>query len=162
MEDKEMKLPNVDEVVGDTTSFGRKFRGRDGTGTYSYTETGLELGAHWEARKTEALKNEGTRLNKGKLRWQNVPLWMFEEVIRAGQFGERKYGTYNFLKGLKVNECLDSMKRHASEFENPNKPDIDSESGVHHLGCVAWNAIVALYMVQNRPDLDDRYKGDLK
>lgn len=101
---------------------------------------------------------KGKRYNKGKLRWRNFPLFLIEPLIAVGHYGEQKYGeTYNFLKGMSMNDSLDSMKRHLNAFEDPYQSDTD-ESGISHLGHIAWNALVALYMLKHRPDLDDRYK----
>lgn len=71
-----------------------------------------------------------------------------------------KYETFNFLKGQTVLNCMDSLHRHLDEFIDPNKPDIDPDDGCHVLAKIAWNALVALYMIKTRPELDDRYKGD--
>lgn len=101
----------------------------------------------------------GKRFNKGKLRWRNFPRFLVRPLIRVGQFGESKYTTFNFLKGLPTLDTLDSLERHLDKFLDPNQPDVDEESGCHHLAHVAWNALVALYMLETRPDLDDRYKG---
>lgn len=104
----------------------------------------------------------GNRFNNGKLRWRNFPLFIIRPLIEVGQKGEEKYGTYNFLKGQTVNNCLDSLMRHLDSFTDPDQSDNDPESGVSHLGHIAWNALVAAYMIKMRPDLDDRYKGELK
>jgi hypothetical protein len=101
---------------------------------------------------------QGNRFNNGKLRWRNFPLFLIRPLVEVGQQGEAKYGTYNFLKGLTVNDTLDSLKRHLDKFEDPSQSDIDEETNVNHLASVAWNALVALYMIKTRPDLDDRYK----
>ena len=106
------------------------------------------------------MKKLGKRYNKGKLRWRNVPLFLFRPIIKVGEFGESKYDTFNFLKGLPVNDILDSMKRHLDKFEDPEQSDYDEESKCHHLAHVAWNALVAVYVLYSRPELDDRYKGD--
>lgn len=103
-------------------------------------------------------KKTGNRFNQGKLRWQNVPMFLMEPLIDVGQRGEKKYGTYNFLNGLLINETLDSLKRHLTSFESPYESDFDDESKLNHLSHVAWNALVALHMHKHRPDLDDRYK----
>lgn len=102
--------------------------------------------------------SQGNRFNTGKLRWRNFPLFLIRPLIEVGQQGEEKYGTYNFLKGLTVNDSLDSLKRHLDSFEDPTRDDEDAESKVNHLAHVAWNALVALYMIKTRPDLDDRFK----
>jgi hypothetical protein len=79
-------------------------------------------------------------------------------MIQVGHFGEGKYTTFNFLKGLPLNDTMDSLKRHLDKFEDPSQPDIDEESGCHHLAHIAWNSLVALYHITTRPELDDRYK----
>lgn len=101
----------------------------------------------------------GTRYNQGKLRWRNIPMFMLRGLVDVGQFGEEKYDTYNFLKGLSVSDTLDSGFRHLDAFLDPNQSDYDIESGLPHIDHACWNFIVAAYMVKNRPDLDDRYKG---
>lgn len=101
--------------------------------------------------------NLGARFNEGKLRWRNFPLFLIKPLMEVAQFGESKYDTYNFLKGGSQNQYLDCIKRHLEQFESPFEPDNDPESGVNHLAHVAWNALVAAYMLKYRPELDDRY-----
>jgi len=104
----------------------------------------------------------GNRFNDDKVRWRNFPLWLLEDLMKVGAKGEYKYGTYNFLKGLYINDTLDSLKRHLMKFESPYLPDIDDESGLNHLYHIAWNALVAAHMMRTRPELDDRYKLEEK
>lgn len=103
----------------------------------------------------------GTRHNEGKLRWRNFPMFLMAPLIEVGAAGERKYDTYNFLKGLPVSDSLDSLKRHLMKVEDPSYPDLDEETKCHELAHVAWNALVALHNIKTRPDLDDRYKIQL-
>lgn len=112
-----------------------------------------------DATKSESPKL-GERKNSNKLRWRNVPMFLFEDVIKVGQFGESKYSTFNYLKGMSINTSLDCLKRHLTQFESPYEADDDAESMQNHLAHVAWNAIVALHMLKTRPELDDRYKGE--
>lgn len=105
-----------------------------------------------------AKKKLALRYNQGKLRWQNVPLFLFEDVIRVGQHGEQKYTTYNYMTGFPLTELLDSLKRHLNSFESPYEKDEDPESGINHLASVAWNAIVALNQMKHMKHLDNRYK----
>lgn len=102
----------------------------------------------------------GERKNQNKLRWRNFPKFLIRPLIEVAHFGETKYTTFNFLKGQTVLDCMDSADRHMDKFIDPNQPDIDPESGCHHLAHCAWNCLVALYMIKTRPDLDDRYKGE--
>jgi hypothetical protein len=105
-------------------------------------------------------KKVGLRFNESKLRWRNFPLFLIRPLIEVGMKGETKYGTYNFLKGQSVRNCMDSLLRHYDAFEDPMQDDNDEESKVSHLAHIAWNALVALYMIKTRPDLDDRYRGE--
>jgi len=100
----------------------------------------------------------GNRFNKNKLRWRNFPLFLVRPLVEIGHEGENKYGTYNFLKGLSVSDTLDSLHRHLDAVMDPTQDDIDEEMQVHHLAAVAWNALVALYHIKTRPELDDRFK----
>lgn len=107
------------------------------------------------------MSNQGHRDNKSKTRWRNVPMFLFEPVIKVGEFGEKKYATYNYMKGLSINDTLDALKRHLMKFESPYESDNDvGESEQSHLAHIAWNALIALHMLNTRPDLDDRYKGE--
>lgn len=116
-----------------------------------------------------AKKKIGSRINANKPRWRNVPLFIMEPLVHVGAAAEKwdgnpkgKYETYNFLEGQDVDNCLDAAKRHLMKAESPYWSDIDEELNVHHLACVAWNCLVALHNIQTRPDLDNRYKTQLK
>lgn len=100
----------------------------------------------------------GNRNNKGKLRWRNIPPFLIKPLVEVGQMGELKYGTYNFLNGLMLNDTMDSLQRHLDAFLDPAQSDIDEESGLNHLAHISWNALVALYHLNTRPELDDRFK----
>lgn len=107
----------------------------------------------------------GERKNANKLRWRNLPMFLIRPMVEVGAKAEKhegnpegKYETFNFLKGLRALDTIDSLKRHLDKFEDPTEPDIDEESKCHHLAHIAWNALVLLYMIKTRPELDDRWK----
>lgn len=104
-------------------------------------------------------KQLGMRFNKNKLRWSTFPKFLIKPVIEVAHFGATKYDDFNFLKGLPVLDTLDSLERHLDAVLDPEESDYDSESECHHLAHVAWNALVALYMLKTRPELDTRWKG---
>lgn len=118
-----------------------------------------EFGLEEDFKEDSKLKT-GTRYNSGKIRWRNFPMFLIEPLAKVAEFGEQKYTTYNFLKGMKTNDSLDSLKRHLTSFESPYESDDDLESKQSHLAHIAWNALVALHMLRTRPELDDRYKGE--
>ena len=98
------------------------------------------------------------RFNDGKLRWRNFPMFLLKPLIEVAQYGEGKYAMYNYLKGGEQNQYLDSIKRHLTAYESPFEPDEDEESKINHLAHVAWNALVAVYMIEHFPERDDRFK----
>jgi len=98
------------------------------------------------------------RYSDGKIRWRNFPLFLIRPLAQVAQYGEGKYNIYNFLKGGYQNQYLDCIKRHLDSYEDPKQDDLDPESGISHLSHVAWNCLVAIYMLENFPELDDRFK----
>lgn len=129
--------------------------------------TEFTVSSHYFKLAEEGHTKKGARYNEGKLRWRNVPMFILRPVVEVGAAAEKiegnptgKYPTYNFLKGLSVADCIDSLKRHLDEVDDPTRPDLDLEDGKHHLAKIAWNALVALHHINTNPDLDDRYKGE--
>jgi len=102
------------------------------------------------------------RKNIGKLRWHNFPMFLIRPLIQVADYGADKYATFNYLKGAPISQYMDSLKRHLDSFEDPSQADKDSESQINHLAHVAWNALVAIHMLQAKPELDDRWNPNLK
>ena len=98
------------------------------------------------------------RYNNGKLRWRNFPIFLMRPLAQVAQYGEGKYSTFNFLKGGSFNQYYDSAMRHLDSYTDPRQSDLDEESGLSHLKHMAWNLLVAIYMEENHPELDDRFK----
>ena len=55
---------------------------------------------------------KGDRFNEGKLRWSLVHYKSLEPLVRVLEFGAKKYGDYNWQKGLDKKEILESAMRH--------------------------------------------------
>ena len=105
------------------------------------------------------MKNElADRFDKKKIRWRNFPSFLIRPLAQVAQYGEGKYSMYNYLKGGSQNQYLDCIKRHLDAYEDPRQDDLDNESRINHLAHVAWNSLVAIYMLENFPELDDRFK----
>ena len=85
-------------------------------------------------------------------------MFLMRPLAKVGQYGEGKYDLYNYLKGAEQLEYHDCMLRHLDKFYDPTEPDMDEESGESHLAHVAWNALVALYMMEHKGELDNRFK----
>ena len=96
----------------------------------------------------------GDRFNEGKPRWSLVPQSALIPMVKVLEFGARKYGDYNWSKGLSIRETCESLKRHLDAFMEGE--DNDPESGISHIGHIQCNALFLSWMMKNRPDLDDR------
>lgn len=102
-----------------------------------------------------------SRFNKGKRRWNLLPLEVFEPVVKVLEFGANKYAAWNFAEGdgLSWSEVLESMKRHIMAWERGE--DVDPESGESHLGHIGCNLMFLLYYmhyIEKYGSKDDRKK----
>ena len=100
------------------------------------------------------LTDKGLRFNDSKPKWSLVPQTALIPMVRVLEFGATKYAPYNWMKGLSVTEICESLKRHLDAFmEGENT---DKESLLSHIGHIQCNALFLSWMMENRPDLDDR------
>ena len=97
---------------------------------------------------------QGNRFNTGKPKWSLVPQSTLLPMVQVLEFGASKYGEYNWTKGLSVKETCESLKRHLDAYMEGE--DVDSESGISHIGHILCNGMFLSFMQQHRPDLDDR------
>ena len=98
--------------------------------------------------------SQGDRYNNGKPKWSLVPQSSLIPMVQVLEFGAKKYGAYNWAKGLSIRETCESLKRHLDAFMEGE--DIDSDSGLSHIGHIQCNALFLSWMMENRKDLDDR------
>ena len=96
----------------------------------------------------------GDRFNEGKPKWSLVPQSSLIPMVRVLEFGAKKYGDYNWTKGLSVRETCESLKRHLDAFMEGE--DNDPESKLSHIGHIQCNALFLSWMQEHKPELDDR------
>jgi len=106
-------------------------------------------------------KKLGKRFNKGKSAVEQIPYEAEEAIGNVFLYGEQKYGKDNWKDGLPFTQFLGCAKRHIGKFSKGI--DLDDESvqngyNLHHIALAATNLLMLLWMIQNRPDLDDRWK----
>jgi len=101
-------------------------------------------------------ENLGSRNNSDKLQWSLIDFPSLEPAVRVMEFGAKKYGKYNWKKGLKTTEICESMLRHI--FAYLDGEDIDKESGLPIEGHILCNAMFLAYMMKHKSELDNRYK----
>lgn len=95
------------------------------------------------------------RDDKGKLRWDLLPMDAIRELVRVYTFGSVKYEDNNWRKGMKWTRVFASLMRHIDAFWAGEM--YDEESGLHHLAHAAWNCITLMWYSWFRPGLDDRW-----
>ena len=107
---------------------------------------------------------KGQRFNPNKAKWSLVPqsalIPMVQVLEFSLEFGAMKYDSHNWMKGLSITEICESLKRHLDAFMEGE--DADKESTLSHIGHIQCNALFLSWMMEHRPDLDDRYKHDKK
>ena len=77
------------------------------------------------------------------------------EVAKCMGLGEGKHQSDNYQTGCYTyRHFADKIGRHLLEFTSGE--DFDREDGQHHIAAVAANALMLLWVVLNKPELDDR------
>jgi len=96
----------------------------------------------------------GDRRNEGKLRYDLVSPEAIKTLAAVYTEGAKKYADRNWEKGLPFMEIFASLQRHAWAWAAGE--DMDSESGLHHMAHVMWNAAAILHLRLTKPQFDDR------
>lgn len=98
----------------------------------------------------------GTKLDSGKPRISLIPGEALLELTIAMTYGAKKYGEDNYKNGLSFRRLIDAAFRHLIAISDGE--DVDLESGNKHVGHALASLAMLTYMMQNKPDLDDRSK----
>lgn len=93
--------------------------------------------------------------DSGKLRVSLVPMDALEEVIKAFEFGAKKYDDDNWRKGMKHSRFLDATFRHVY-LQYKQGEDLDDESGLNHLAHGIADLLMLLSSKMNGYGEDDR------
>lgn len=101
---------------------------------------------------------KGDRFNEGKLRWSLVHFKSLEPLVRVLEFGAKKYGDYNWQKGLDKTEILESAMRHLTDLMDGEV--YDKESGLHHIGHLMCNAMFYEYFDAKERDCQESNGDD--
>lgn len=100
------------------------------------------------------MSKKAMRFNEGKPKWSLVDFKSLEPMVRVLEYGADKYSRDNWKDGLLVREIVESMLRHIFDFLEGE--DLDSESGLPHVGHILCNAMFLSWTLENRPEFDDR------
>jgi hypothetical protein len=105
-------------------------------------------------------KDVGLKFDEGKPTFSSLPPLGLRELGKTNALGRAKYGDHNWRKGITVSRSFDAIMRHW--LAALSGEECDPIDGNNHLAAIAWNALVAIQMINDRPDLDDRYKEAIK
>jgi hypothetical protein len=100
----------------------------------------------------------GTKHDDGKPPLALIPRTALVEEALAFLDGKRKYGQWNYLKGLEAVQLVSAVQRHITAWLEGEERA--SDSGVHHLGHARAGLAMLMNLQKTGKLIDDRYKGD--
>jgi hypothetical protein len=95
--------------------------------------------------------------DKQKVDLSLLPRVFLLEVAKAFMVGEKKYGRYNYTKGLKNSQLIAAALRHITAYNEGE--ELDPEDGQHHLGAAGACIAMLLRQVELGTNIDDRMKN---
>lgn len=84
--------------------------------------------------------------------------YALEQIALVLAFGAQKYHAHNWRSGIRYSRLIAAAMRHIMAINRGE--DIDPESGLPHAAHAGCCVMFLLWMMQERPDLDDRWKPD--
>lgn len=99
---------------------------------------------------------QGIKHDQGKLQWNLLPLHLMSGMVRVLMFGAKKYAPWNWRKGMPWSQPYNALQRHLTAFMAGD--DTDPETGESHLDHAMCCLLFLRSYVQERPEMDDRYK----
>lgn len=118
---------------------------------------GSSFDSYLEENKNILPEGVGTKFDTNKPALAYIPKAALYAEGRAFAYGAKKYAAWNYKKGIAITRTLSAAIRHTLQFLDGE--NMDSESGVNHIGCARANLAMALDTLENHPELDDRYKS---
>lgn len=101
----------------------------------------------------------GTKHDSGKPKVELVDPDFIEGVASVLTFGAEKYAAHNWRNGISTSRLIGAAYRHLGAFNKGE--DLDPESGLPHVYHAACCLQFLGWMMQNKPEFDDRWKdGD--
>lgn len=101
------------------------------------------------------LTKVGVKFDGNKLRWDLIPVFPLELLLRLYTEGAAKYDARNWEKGMRFGKLFAAMMRHATLWWGGEIYDKKDE-WQHHLAAVAWNALALIELERTHAECDDR------
>ena len=99
----------------------------------------------------------GVKFDQDKPRMDLLDPSFTEGVAQVLTFGAKKYAADNWRGGIAYTRLISSIHRHLAAIQKGE--DIDVESGLPHVYHIGCNCQFLGWMMQNKQELDDRWKG---
>jgi len=96
----------------------------------------------------------GKKFDKGKSELDLLPFESLEDIAQVLMFGKAKYGKSQWKNGISYSRLIAASMRHLGKFNSG--VDLDDESNLNHVSHAATNLLFLLWMIKNKPELDDR------
>lgn len=97
---------------------------------------------------------QGNKFDTGKPMVRFLSREFIELAALAQTYGAKKYGSWNYQKGIESTAYYDAFMRHMIAWMSGEDNDI--ESGLSHLGHAAANLNMLIWTLANKPEMDDR------
>ncbi len=102
------------------------------------------------------MKNEnGMKADSGKVPLGLIDPYALTQIGWVLMHGADKYGAHNWRGGISYSRLIDASLRHLTAINAGE--NIDPETGLPHSAHLACCAIFLTWMMQFRPDMDDRW-----
>ena len=98
----------------------------------------------------------GTKYDKEKPMMFLLDPSFLEGLAEVLTFGSKKYNSHNWRGGIAYSRLISAAYRHLGAINRGE--DIDPESGLPHVYHLACNVMFLSWMMENKPELDDRFK----
>lgn len=104
------------------------------------------------------LNDAGVKDDSSKPPMHLIDGYALEQLAMVLAFGAKKYAAHNWRNGLAQTRLISAAMRHLSAFNGGQ--DTDPETGLHHAAHAMCCCMFMVWMSANKPQFDDRYKGD--
>ena len=168
----EVTCPNCTEVYGNGPYAGKYFK--CSCGCYFDMFSGqIKCEIHPEqtvdehyicfvcaAEESDENSNLGKKYDEAKPAMALLSPKGLEEEAKAMTYGAKKYGAYNWRKGISASRYLSAALRHITAILNGQL--LDDESGLSHLGHAKANLGMLIQTLEDHPELNDLYVKETK
>ena len=98
---------------------------------------------------------QGNKFDADKLRMDLIPPAAITGLVKVLSMGAKKYGDYNWYRGVEYNRLYAACLRHLVAWWG--REELDPESGLSHIDHAMCNlAFLAQFIKNNRSELDNR------